>query len=91
MLYTGIKISPSDWLAWKKDRITQEIILALVAERLEWVNRLVEGETLSPGREGVETAKAVGIIYGLDCLLEGVEETLKRQWEEETADGTGGA
>ncbi len=78
-----IPVDPTSWLSWKKDRTTQILLAALSAERDEWAARLLEGETLIPGREGVETAKSVGIIYGLDCILIGLEETLKRQWEEE--------
>ena len=85
-----IPIDAASWLSWKKDRTTQIILAALVAERDEWAARLLEGETLIPGREAVETAKSVGIIYGLDCTLIGVEETLKRQWEEEAENGNGG-
>ena len=86
----SIPVDAADWLSWKKDRTTQIILAALSAERDEWAARLLEGETLIPGREAVETAKSVGIIYGLDCILIGLEETLKRQWEEETADGGDG-
>lgn len=79
------QISPAEWLAWKKDPVTQEILATLIGEREYWADKLIKGETLIPGREVAETATAVGAILGLDYLLEGVEELLKSKWEEETA------
>ena len=83
MLYTKLDISPADWLAWKKDRITQEILAALSAEREFWAAKLLSGDTLIPGQGVTETAKAVGVVLGLDCVLTGVAETLESQWSEE--------
>jgi hypothetical protein len=89
MLFTPIQISPAAWLSWKNNPETREIMSVLAAEREEWVKRLTEGDTLIPGQEVIDTAKAVGIIYGLDCLLIGIEEVLKRQWEEKEEEQNG--
>lgn len=82
ILFGPISISPSDWLDWKKSPITQEILSALHREREEWATILINGDTLTAGKEIAETARAVGVIYGLDCMLVGVEEVLREQWEE---------
>ena len=87
ILFGPISLSPSDWLDWKKSPVTQEILSALTREREEWLNRLVGGDTLITGREAVETARAVGVIYGLDCMLIGIEEVLREQWEERSGEG----
>ncbi len=57
--------------------MTLEVLKAAQAERQEWVSRLVEGDTLV---SLADTGKAVGTIYGLDCLLEGIEQLLRLQW-----------
>jgi hypothetical protein len=47
---------------------------------------LVEGQTLFiQGKEIVETAHAVGLVRGLDCILLGVEEKLQEQWNDAQA------
>lgn len=56
------------------------------AERKSWINLLVEGDTLLPGQEIALTAKAVGVLYGLDLVLTGLEEVLRAQWEAPQAD-----
>jgi len=83
MLYGRIELNATEWLDWKKNYVTKSILDALTIERDEWAARLIDGQTLIPGREGIETAKAIGIIQGLDCFLFGVEELLRNQWDEE--------
>jgi hypothetical protein len=83
MLYGNLEISPEEWLDWKKGFVTQAVFAALTAERNEYANRLVDGETLvHQGRIVAETAKTVGIIYGLDCILVGLDELLRERWAE---------
>ena len=79
---TPIEIAPEYWMRWKQDPVTLEIFRVLGLEREEWVRLLVEGDTLILGQEAVNTAKAVGAIYGLDALLIGLEEVLRSQWED---------
>lgn len=78
-----IDITAGEWDGWKNDPITRKVMAALAYEREDWHVGLVEGDTLVPGQEVVRTAKAVGILYGLDAMLIGVEEVLRRQWEED--------
>lgn len=83
LVNTIMDIHPASWEAWKNDPVTREVMKALRVELAEWETPLREGDTLlHPGREVVQTAKAVGVIYGLDCILIGVEEALRMQWEE---------
>ena len=82
MLYGNLEISPEEWLDWKKGFVTQAVFAALTAERNEHADRLVSGETLIQGRTVAETAKTVGIIYGLDCILVGLDELLRERWTE---------
>ena len=50
----------------------------------EWGTSLLEGDTLfTDGKEIKETAKVVGIIYGLNFIQRDIEDKLNRQWEEE--------
>lgn len=83
-------ISPGEWNGWKNDPITQKVIAGLLAEREDWHRGLVEGDTLTPGQEISQTAKAVGILYGLDAFLVGVEEVLRQQWEDQRRKETEG-
>jgi len=82
LLDNEIQIGPAEWNMWLNNPVTIQFMEALGRERREWADRLVEGLTLKPGTEVVETAKTVGIIYGLDVGLEGVGEALRIQWQE---------
>lgn len=78
-----LQVSPGDWQIWKNLPMTQEVLRAVKLERDELAQRLVEGRSLDRlGGEIVDTARLVGAIYGLDFLLEGIEERLLGQWEE---------
>ena len=79
---SNLEISPQDWLDWKKDRRTQEVFRVAQLERSEWANRLLEGDVLDSGNIIAETGKAVGVLYGLDFFLVGIEEALRLQWQE---------
>lgn len=79
-MYIGL--DPNSWRIWKDDPVTQKIMQALSWEREEWANKLLEGDTLIPGQEVKETAKAVGIIYGLDFVLVGLEDMLREEWDD---------
>ena len=82
MLYGNLEITPAEWLDWKKGFVTQSVFATLSKEREEWATNLVNGNTLIQGKEVVDTARTVGVIYGLDCILIGLEELLREQWEE---------
>ncbi len=79
-MYIGL--DPNSWRIWKDDPVTQKIMQVLSWEREEWANKLLEGDTLIPGQEVKETAKAVGIIYGLDFVLVGLEDMLREEWDD---------
>lgn len=51
-------------------------------EREEWARRLLEGDVLDSGNIIAETGKAIGVLYGLDFFLLGIEEALHLQWQE---------
>jgi hypothetical protein len=56
---------------WKQHPITQEYLHNIQAEKDSWVRGLVNGNTLRGTSETAEaTARAVGVIWGLDQLLE---------------------
>ena len=87
-------ITPGEWDSWKNDPITKKVMAGLADEREMWHRDLIEGDTLKAGQEIAMTAKAVGVLYGLDAVLIGVEEILLAQWaqarkgrEEETDGG----
>jgi hypothetical protein len=81
-----IQLSSSEFFDWLQKGATKEVFRALQLERGYWTDRLLSGDTLTQtGREALETAKAVGIVYGLDCILVGLEARLREQWGEEAA------
>lgn len=65
-----------DWLNWET---TKKVFKLAGEERQDWLDRLQYGGTLTTEADPVaETGKAVGVLYGLDFFLVGVEELLKR-------------
>jgi hypothetical protein len=84
------ELSLQELRAWENDPTTQKVFELALIERAEWVGRLVDGDVLMAGNVQVETARAVGIIYGLDLFLSGLKENLRdeireRELERETA------
>ena len=56
---------------WRRDPTTQEVFKHFKEMREGLVNSLVNGNTLKEGSDtGEATAKVVGILYGIDLLLE---------------------
>lgn len=85
LVETPMNIDPQSWAAWKNDPVTKEVMKALQQERDEMAQWLLEGRTLEQQdgfKAALETAKAVGVVYGFDAALIGVEEALQIQWEE---------
>lgn len=79
-----IEIDAASWMRWLEDPVTQAVFTAVQDERDDWARRLLEGDTLTKaGQEVAETAKAVGVVYGCDILLIGLQEVLREQWEED--------
>lgn len=78
-----IQIDAASWRAWKQHPITQEVFRVVSLEREEWANGLLEGATLLDRTPIASTAKAVGVVQGLDALLKGIEKSLREQWDEE--------
>lgn len=70
------QMSKEEFHLWKHDPRTQEVMARLEGMKQEWVTRLVQGGTLcGNGPTQEETARAVGVIYGIDLIL-------KAEWEE---------
>ena len=61
-------------LEWLNHPVTKEVFGALRKERLEWSRSLEKGDTLSEtaNRTCQATALAVGVIQGLDMILEDI-------------------
>ncbi len=66
----SVLISKGEYLDWLQSNTTQTILKMLSDLRREWESRLIDGYTLENDDPIRETARAVGIIYGLNLILE---------------------
>lgn len=60
-------LSKEDFYRWKMDQVGQEVFKAIREAREQWAQYLINGGTIYSSED---TAKTVGIIAGLDNLLE---------------------
>jgi len=65
------EMTAEEFVAWKQDPITKKVYQLFREQRLLLANSLANGATLR-GHVGTgeETAKQVGIIYGMDLFIE---------------------
>jgi hypothetical protein len=71
-------ITKEEFGMWKQDRITQHVMGILKDVRKEWEEALLSGRTLRCTNPDHITAESIGVLKGLDYLLE-------IQWEDEDA------
>lgn len=70
------QISKEEFLQWKNDRVTQQVLRDLQAIQTYWKDALANGVTISKDAE-LSTELVIGRIQGLqDCI--GID------WDEET-------
>jgi hypothetical protein len=75
-------LSLQELRAWENNPTTQKVFELARIERAEWVSRLLDGDVLMASNVQVETARAIGIIYGIDLFLSGLKENLRDEIKE---------
>jgi len=64
-------MTKEEYSEWINNEITKEVFFELRTVRSELSKNLENGITLKGGMETIEeTAKIVGILYGIDLILE---------------------
>ncbi len=61
------KLTKEDFFRWKMEETGREVFRAIAEARSAWAEHLTNGNTI---HSQTETARVVGIITGLDNLLE---------------------
>lgn len=65
------RLSAGEFATWRTSPATKKVFAILEKIRGDFVSDLVNGSTLRGGEQTIEeTAKQIGIIYGLDLLLQ---------------------
>jgi len=65
-----VKLTKEEFGEWKHQPVTEKVLKVLAGQREVFSDALLNGATLCGHRTAEETAKAVGIIYGVDLLLQ---------------------
>ncbi|HDZ25500.1 hypothetical protein LCGC14_0643050 [marine sediment metagenome] len=74
---------PSDYANWKQDPGTKEVFKLLREAKYKVLEILSKGGTLMGVQTAEQTGKAVGMIEGIDLVLELKPEDLQEEEEEE--------
>lgn len=67
-----MRVSQAEYQEWQRSPVTQELVRVLKVFRQEYSERLAQGSTIRERSDmtAQETARIVGVVFGIDLVLE---------------------